>query len=206
MTMAASPDRSTRLSRRAPSWSWTRRLTTCAIVAAAWLVPATSNAAHDFSFEQDGRGYTFTSRFVVEASPEQVLAVLYPFENLRQYARRTAAVDLIEEGPDWQVVRFTYDNWLWSLSVTYRREVDCSGRCIRFEMLEARRTGLPVPVPLRSRGECRFEPVPEGSRVTCVQTSAASDTRLLRAWMAWAKSRAVAYSKDLESYVRARLS
>ncbi len=180
-------------------------------VAALLLVAAASCAARalpaepPYTFVQQGPRYTFTFKFTVAAGPDEVLDVLYPYRSLRQYSRTASAVDLLDSGADWQLVRFTYTTWLWSMSTTFRREIDRPNHCIRFQMLRAERTGLPVPLPTASSGEYRLDPVDGGVRVTFVQTAEAPGSLLLGAWMARARSEAVLFSRDLESYVRSRL-
>lgn len=72
-----------------------------------------------------------------------VLDVPCPFVNLQQYSRTASAVELLDKEPDGQTVRHTYKTVLWSISTTFRREVDRNNHCIRFHMTDARRTGLP---------------------------------------------------------------
>ncbi len=179
--------------------------------AAVMLVATASFAASSLpaegpdAFVQDGRRYTFVFKFVVDARPDDVLDVLYPFANLKQYSRTATAVELLDYGADWQSVRFTYATGLWSISTTFRREVDRRNHCIRFRMTEARRTGLPVPLPTVSSGEYRLEPSDGGVRVTYVQMAETRDTLLLGPWMARAHSEAILFSQDLETYVRSKL-
>jgi hypothetical protein len=157
------------------------------------------------AFIQHGQHYTFTFEFVVSASPDEVLDALYPFPSLQQYSRTASEVELLDQGNDWQRVRFTYTTWLWSMSTTFRREIDRPNHCIRFQMLDAERTGLPVPLPIASSGEYRLDPVDGGVRVTFLQRAETADSLLLRAWMARARSEATLFSRDVESYVRSRL-
>jgi hypothetical protein len=72
-------------------------------------------------------------------------------------------------------------------------------------MLEAQRTGLPVPLPTSSSGEYRLEPTGGGVRVTYVQTAETRETLLAGTWMARAHSEAILFSEDLETYVRSSL-
>ena len=176
------------------------------LLVAAGLVAASSSAAESpYTFVREGQRYTFMFQFVVAAGPDEVLDVLYPFPDLKQYSRRANAVELLEAGADWQLVRFTYATWLWSMSTTFRREIDRPNHSIRFRMIEARRTGLPVPLPTASSGEYRLEPVAGGVRVTYVQMAETRDTLLLGPWMARARSEGILFSQDLETYVRSRL-
>jgi hypothetical protein len=175
------------------------------LVAAASCIASALPAEPPYTFVQDGQRYTFTFKFVVAASPDEVLDVLYPFPSLQQYSRTASAVQLLDNGTDWQLVRFTYATWLWSMNTTFRREIDRPNHCIRFQMLDAGRTGLPMPLPTASSGEYRLDPVDGGVRVTFVQTAEAPDSLLLGAWMARAHSEAMLFSQDLESYVRSRL-
>jgi hypothetical protein len=182
------------------------RLAALLLVAAVACSASALPAEPPYTFVQEGQHYTFTFTFVVSASPDAVLDVLYPFANLQQYSRTASAVELLENGTDWQLVRFTYATWLWSMNTTFRREIDRPNHRIRFQMLEAGRTGLPVPLPTSSSGEYRLEPVDGGARVTFVQTAETHDSLLLGPWMARAHSEAILFSQDLETYVRSRLN
>jgi len=162
-------------------------------------------AEQPYSFTKEGSRYTFRLQFIVEASPDEVLDVLYPFPSLKQYSQAATSVESLDTGPDWQTVRFTYATGLWSVSTTFRRELDRASHRIRFRMLEARRTGLPMPLPVSSSGEYRLEPTGGGVRVTYVQTTEMRNTLLTGPWMARAHSEAILFSEDLENYVRSRL-
>jgi hypothetical protein len=181
------------------------RLAALLLVAAAACTASASPAEPSYSFTRDGQRYRFEFEFVVDASPDQVLAVLYPFPNLEQYSRTASAVDLIAEGADWQSVRFTYATWLWTMTTTFRREIDRTHHCIRFRMLEAQRTGLPVPLPVTSSGEYRLEAVDGGVRVSFVQSAEVRDSLFLGPWMARARSEGIQFSRDLATFVRSSL-
>lgn len=173
----------------------------------ATAAPAASPAAAEapYTFTQDGSRYTFVFSFVVAAEPDEVLDAVYPFADLQRFSRRASSVELLDEGDGWQTVRFSYATWLSRMSTTFRRELDRPGRRIRFRMLEARRTGLPMPLPTASSGEYRLDSVAHGVRVTYRQTAETRDTILLRPWMARARSEAILFSRDLETYVRSKL-
>src|SRR5512141_3531298 len=99
-----------------------RRFAFLVLVAAASFAAPSLAAERPYTFVQEGQRYTYMFRFVVDASPDEVLDVLYPFPNLQQYSRTASAVELLDEGADWQSVRFTYATWLWSISTTFHRE------------------------------------------------------------------------------------
>src|SRR5512141_3454421 len=123
------------------------RLVVVLAVATASFAAAAFPAERPYAFVQQGQRDTFRFEFEVDASPDDVLDVLYPFVNLQQYSRTASAVELLDDGPDWQTVRYTYTTVLWSISTTFRREIDRRNHCIRFRLTDARRTGLPVPLP-----------------------------------------------------------
>jgi len=180
-------------------------------LAAVLLVAVTSFSARSlaaeqpYSFIKEGSRYTFRLQFTAEASPDEMLDLLYPFPSLKQYSQTATSVESLDTGSDWQIVRFTYATGLWSVSTTFRRDLDRANHRIRFRMLDARRTGLPVPLPVSSSGEYRLEPADGGVRVTYEQTTEMRDTLLTAPWMARAHSEAVLFSEDLENYVRSRL-
>lgn len=181
------------------------RLVVVLAVATASFAAAAFPAERPYAFVQQGQRDTFRFEFDVNASPDDVLEVLYPFANLKQYSRTASAVELLDKGQDWQSVRYTYATSLWSISTTFRREVDRRNHCIRFHMTEARRTGLPVPLPTTSSGEYRLEPIDGGVRVTYEQVAETPDTFLSGPWTARARSEAILFSRDLETYVRSKL-
>jgi len=173
---------------------------------AASLVAGTAIAATTpYSFRREDHHFTFAYEFTVAAQPDEILAVLYPVPNLRQYSRSGGSVDLIDEGPGWQLVRLTHETLLWTFSAVVRREIDCDGHCIRFRMLSAQRTGIPIPMPNSSEGEYRFEPAGGGVRITFIQRGDVPHTPLAGLWTSWVKSQAVTFSRDLEAYVRSSI-
>ena len=181
------------------------RLAVILLTATASFTAAALPAERPYTFIEQGQRDTFRFEFNVDASPDDVLAVLYPFANLKQYSRTASTVELLDNGPDWQTVRYTYATELWSISTTFLREIDRRDHSIRFHMIEARRTGLPVPLPTASSGEYRLEAIDGGVHVTYVQMAETPDTLLRGPWTGRAHSEAVLFSQDVESYVRARL-
>ena len=132
--------------------AWQRNLATLLALLAAQCTTA-GIAAPTYTFKTQGTSYTFEMQFVVAASPDEVLDALYPFEHLREISRSVSKANLLEEGPDWQIVNFVYSTWLWRLTTTFRRDLDVPGGRIRFRMLSVQRTGLPIPLPTASSGE-----------------------------------------------------
>lgn len=171
---------------------------------AAALQPSSAAAESAYEFINDGTRYTFVFRFTVAATPDEALDLLYGFEHLKRFSRRASDVALLDEGDGWQTVRFTYSTWLWSMHTTFRRELDRPNRRVVFHMIEADRSGLPVPLPTASSGEYRVEPVPDGVRVVYRQSADNRDSFMLGAWIALARSEAVLFSRDLEAYVRSQ--
>ena len=162
-------------------------------------------AAPNYTFQTQGTSYTFEMQFVVAAPPDAVLDALYPFEHLREISRSVSQANLLDEGPDWQIVNFVYATWLWRLTTTFRRELDVSNGRIRFRMLEVQRTGLPIPLPTASSGEYRVDAIEGGSLVTFTQTAQVRDSLLRGPWMARARSESVRFARSLEAYARATL-
>jgi hypothetical protein len=183
----------------------TGRFTILLLVVVALFAAPLLAAEQPDAFVKNGHRYTFTAEFVVKATLDQVMDVLYPFPDLRGYSRTASAVDLVDEGTNWQLVRFTYATWLWSISTTFRREIDRPNHRILFRMVDARRTGLPVPLPTASSGEYLLEPFDGGVRVTYVQMAETRDTLLSGPWMSRAHAEAIQFSEDLERYVRSNL-
>jgi hypothetical protein len=144
-------------------------------------------------------------QFVVAAPPEKVLAALYPFERLREISGSVSTAKLIDEGPGWQTVDYVYSTWLWSLTTTFRRELDVENGRIRFWMLDARRTGLPIPLPTASSGEYQADAVASGTLLTFTQTAQIGDSLLLGPWLARARSESARFAQSLEAYARATL-
>ena len=183
---------------------WKRIFAISLVLFAAQCATA-GTAAPNYQFKTQGNSYTFEVQFVVAASPEKVLDALYPFEHLREISRRVGKTNLLDEGPDWQIVNFVYSTWLWRLTTTFRRDLDVSNGRIRFRMLNAQRTGLPIPLPTGSSGEYRVTAVDGGTLVTFTQTAQIRDSLLLGPWMTRARSESVRFAQSLESYARAKL-
>jgi hypothetical protein len=183
--------------------AWKRQFAATLLLAAQCAAAAA--AAPSYTFETRDNSYTFELQFVVAAPPPDVLDMLYRFEHLRAFSSGIGQASLLDEGPDWQIVSFGYATWLWRLTTTFRRELDVPGGRIRFRMLEARRTGLPIPLPTASSGEYRVRAVDGGSRVTFTQTAQIRDSLLLGPWMSRARTESVRFAESLEAYARATL-
>ena len=175
------------------------------LLVATFAPLAAAEAAPTHSFTEDSTRYTFACEFTVAADHDRVLELLYRFEHVQRFSKPVSEAELLGEGPDWQVVRFTYSTWLGSLVTTFRRELDRPRRTIRFRMTEVRRTGLPVPMPTASSGEYRLVPVAGGVRVIYRQEGETSDSVLLRPWMSRARSEAIRFAEGLEAYLRVQV-
>jgi hypothetical protein len=165
------------------------------------LVAAHALAESTREFTQEGRHYAFTASFDVDAPPDRLLDLLYGFEHLQRYSRRSRS-ELLEQGPNWQRVRYTHGTWLWALEATMRRELDRDAGCVRFEMESAGRSGLPVPLPTASSGYFCVAPGESGQRITYRQVGEAGTSMLTDTWMRYARKEAVAFADDLENYIR----
>ncbi len=177
------------------------RLLTLWLPALALAAPqARAESTHEFTNEE--QRYTFTAAFDVDAPTDRLLDLLYDFEHLQRYARRSKS-ELLDQGPNWQRVRFTHTSWLWTLRATMRRELDQEAGCVRFEMESAGRSGLPIPLPTASSGYYCVAPGDAGQRVTYRQVGEAGSSMLTASWMRYARKEAIAFAQDLESYVLA---
>ena len=66
----------------------------------------------------------------------------------------------------------------WSMSTSFRRDIDRPNHRIRFRMLEARRTGLPVPMRTASSGEWTCSASVDGFCLNFRSLLRQADTRL----------------------------
>jgi len=172
-----------------------------------WLL-ATAMAAQGapadstYQFTEQERGYSFTATFELDAQADRVLDLLYGFEHFQKFARRSRC-ELLDEGPDWQRVRYTHSAGFWTMTATLRRELDRPGGCVWFEMESAARSGLPIPLPTASSGHYCVAQGETGLRVTYQQVGETEASALKAAWLRYARTEAIAFAEDMESYVRA---
>jgi hypothetical protein len=177
-------------------------LTLVLVLLASAPAAQTMRAGSTHDFQAQARSYSFTATFELDAPPGQVLDLLYSFEHFQRFARRSHC-ELLEEGPDWQRVRYTHSTSLWTITATLRRQLDRPAGCVWFEMESAARSGLPIPLPTASSGHYCVEPVETGLRVTYHQAAETDASRLRAIWLRHARSEAVAFANDMEAYVRA---
>lgn len=171
-----------------------------------WLLALALVAPHGAAestreFTEEDRRYAFTAAFDVDAPTDRVLDLLYDFEHLQRYSRRSQS-ELLDQGPNWQRVRFTHSSWLWTLRATMKRRLDREAGCVWFEMESAERSGLPIPLPTASSGYFCVAPGDAGQRVTYRQVGEAGSSMLAATWMRYARREAIAFAEDLESYLR----
>lgn len=168
------------------------------------LVPVAQGAPADstYQFTEHGRSYSFTATFELDAPADRVLDLLYGFEHFQRFARRSHC-ELLAEGPDWQRVRYTHSARFWSMTATMRRELDRPGGCVWFEMESAVRSGLPIPLPTASSGYYCVAQGETGLRVTYQQVGETEASLLKAAWLRYVHTEAIAFARDMESYVRA---
>lgn len=162
-------------------------------------------ALTDHRFDERPGHYAFTATFEVSAEPARVLGLVYDFEHLQRYSRRSQS-ELLDEGDGWQRVRFTHSGWLWTVRAVVLRELDRPANCVRFRVESASRTGLPIPLPEASNGS--FCVVPEAGHVRVVYQQAGEMDSFLpaAAWRRYARAEALAFARDLEDYVRVNLA
>jgi len=180
------------------------RVAPFAVLLAMAIFAPSAAALTDYHFEERGGHYAFTATFEVTAAPDRVLELLYDFEHLRRYSRRSQS-ELLEEGHGWQRVRFTHTGWLWTVRATVHRELDRPANCVRFRVESASRTGLPIPLPAASSGDFCVVPADGSLRVSYRQAGQMEATVLLPAWKRYARTEALAFARDLEDYVRSQV-
>jgi hypothetical protein len=121
-------------------------------------------------FHQDDSSYSFRGSFAIEADIDCLLIVMFEIDHISKFATGTKAVELIQQGEDWNVVRYTYRRFIFfENSSTCLRTLDRDSLELAFEMIKSENNLGMVPEMLSSRGHYRIGPDDEGHRLEYFQ-------------------------------------
>ncbi len=129
-------------------WPW---------ITASALVAGATGGAPQIELSRRPDGYVLRARFSVGRSPACVLKTLFASENLRASAGASTEVELLEDGPRLQRVRYTERRLGMTVRQTYRRALDEAASRLDVELLESEASSL-LPTVKSSRGFYKVEP------------------------------------------------
>jgi hypothetical protein len=154
-----------------------------------------------YNFVRKDDQYEFEGRFSIGCTADYVTRVIYDPEHLSKFVKG-AEVILIEQGNNWQEVRFTYRRFLLENSSVYRRMLDPGGHKVTFSLISSTQQGLFVPHILSSSGFYEVKTEERGSSVFYFQEATLSSGLFKGLYLNADRTEAVQFLKDLRDYVR----
>jgi hypothetical protein len=191
-------------SRRSPDATATklaRRLGTLEIALASLLASGAAAADRAYEFNSEGRRHVFHGSFSIPAERSCVLQVLFGHEHVVRFVTGADAVELIDQGEDWNEIRYVYDFWLFSHSESYRRWLTDGEPALSFELVGVEHQGFEVALPRSSSGYYDLKASPGGLTVHYRQQVELGPGPLVWAYQQLARRRAIAFLEDLEAYL-----
>jgi hypothetical protein len=110
-------------------------------------------------FVQTDSGYHVTWVFTAACNADSALNVLFSYTQLKQYLPDiTLALDSIEEHPGWNRLRYKYSYLIYSLRITFLRQLNDSTGSVDFAMENAVPSSQILPVVRRITGQYKVIP------------------------------------------------
>jgi len=159
----------------------------------------TSRVYHEFS--QNGNSYSFTGRFFTEAKPVPLIHILYDFSHLVSFVTGADSIELLSNGEDWHIVRYTYSGFLFISKSTYIRNINPKRLIITFELTGTEQRALFLPELLSSAGYYKIIPIEDGCWVEYFQEATLSSDLLKGLYIRQVKNESIKFLKELRDYV-----
>lgn len=106
-----------------------------------------------YSFSQTDTTYSFYGRFEVVAEAACVIHICFDYEHIKALALDASKVELIEEGEDWNEIKYTYQQFpFYKNESLWHRTIDREGTSVYFTLISSKNNHSYMPRMISSSG------------------------------------------------------
>ena len=170
------------------------------------LLKASLHAQNDksvhYKFNETDSSYSFYGSFLVKAKPDCILNICFNQEHIKELAAEAKNVELLKEGINWNIMRYTYQKLIYfeSKSVWYRT-IDKEKQRIEFKMLSSKNSHEIMPKMLFSSGYYQLKKVGEYTQVEYHQQCQLNKVSLTKFQILFVKKSAVKVMQRFKKYM-----
>ncbi|MFZ5519556.1 MAG: hypothetical protein ACOY90_23220 [Candidatus Zhuqueibacterota bacterium] len=164
-----------------------------------------SDSQHDnlnCEFIQDGNRYSFRGSFIVRATCDCLIDVIYNFEHLSEYAIGASSIEWVRSGDNSYEVTYTYRIFvIFENKSTWRRTLNSEEQKVIFEMISSENNISLMPQLLSSSGYYQIKRGQDGYQVEYFQECTVKPGLLKNSYIATARKKANEFLREFKKYI-----
>jgi len=122
-------------------------------------IPAKEENDIHYRFSQTDSSYTFYGSFEINADPKCLLEITFKYEHIAALASDAREVTLIEQGRNWNQIRYTYRKYvIFENSTAWHRKLDEENLRVDFSLLWSENNQSIMPRIISSSGYYQIIP------------------------------------------------
>jgi hypothetical protein len=165
------------------------------------LIYSSSMEEFTYHFYQDDSSYSFLGSFAVIADLDCLLNLVFDIEHISKFALGAKTVELIRQGDNWNVVRYTYRKFIFFENrSTWRRTLNRDSQELVFEMISSENNLKILPEMLSSNGYYRISPDDAGFRLEYFQECKLNPDDLKDSYIKTVREKAIEFLKEFREY------
>ena len=145
-----------------------------------------------------------TLAFWLDASPDCVLEILFDYHHVAQVSDTVDSVKLIETTDGRQVVRYHYDGLFYNYEALYHRWPDKERAEIRYQLINYKQSGIPIPLLTSSSGRYTVIAKSSGVRVTLSQEISIEQSMFSSLYLNHAYEETINFAENLVKHIKTR--
>jgi len=153
-------------------------------------------------FIQNGNHYWFRGCFIVRATSECLMDVMYNFKHLSEYAIGASSIEWVRNGDNCYEVTYTYRIFvIFENKSTWRRTLSNEEQKVIFEMISSENNISLMPQLLSSSGYYQIKREQVGYQVEYFQECTVKPGPLKNSYIAMAREKAHEFLSELKKYI-----
>jgi len=153
-------------------------------------------------FKKNDNSQSLKLAFSLNATPDCVLEVLFDYRHVAQVSDTVDSVELIETTDSGQVVRYRYDGLFYNYEAKYYRWPDRERAEIRYQLINYKQSGIPLPLVTSSSGRYTVSSESHGARVTLSQEIGIEQSIFSSLYLNHAYDETINFAEDLVKHIQ----
>lgn len=156
------------------------------------------------SLKQNDNSQSLILTFWLDATPDCVLGVLLDYRHVALISGTVDSIKLVTSTDDMQIVRYRYDGFFYNYDAVYHRWPDREKGEIRYELINYKQSGIPVPLLTNSSGLYKVNAKSSGTQVMLSQKIGIEQSILSSHYLSHAYHETINFTENLIQHIQAR--
>ncbi len=153
-----------------------------------------------YSFNKKKNGYSFQFQTSFSADPACLLAVVFEYDHLSKFTRNIDKIQLVEGDAVRNIVRFSYDRFLFKHISKYLRTLSKDNNTVTFELIENELHKSILPKVLASKGYYKIKSHEQKATIEYFQEVVLENNYTNSFYLYFVKNEALKFAIDLQQY------